>query len=314
MVAIPTDHAAFTEYRRALKGIGASEAAAALGIDPYTSPFELWERLTGRADGPAENKAMARGHRLEEVAADWVAEQTGWRLARVRRTVRDPRWPHLFAHPDRRVIGQRRLVQIKTRWRDFDEVPLHIQAQVQQEMTLAGAEAATLAVMTFEDLYLHDVPWEPAVALPMCDRLNAWYERHVVGDEPPRDTSEAYGRFLNREVREAEDPATVEQMAWLLELRDVREKAKALKSRENDLVVYLKESMAGGTALVGPGVRVSWKPHMQTVTGWQEVAATYRAALLEAGRSEDELDTLAGLYTRSVEVRPFRPTFEGEQS
>ena len=57
---------------------------------------------------------------------------------------------------------------------------------------------ATVAVMTFEDLFLHEVPADPDTWAEMSERLEAWYVRHVEGDEAPRDLSDAYGRHLAR--------------------------------------------------------------------------------------------------------------------
>ena len=52
------------------KGIGASEAAAVLGIDPYTTPYELWMLKTGRMEKDVSNKeAVIMGNMLEPVIA-----------------------------------------------------------------------------------------------------------------------------------------------------------------------------------------------------------------------------------------------------
>ncbi len=51
-------------------GIGASDAACVLGIDPYKTKFELWQEKTGRnpPQDLSRNPNIIRGHKLEPVA------------------------------------------------------------------------------------------------------------------------------------------------------------------------------------------------------------------------------------------------------
>lgn len=47
--------------------IGASESAAVVGLDPYTSRFDVWARKTGRQTYEEENRDMRRGKLLEPI-------------------------------------------------------------------------------------------------------------------------------------------------------------------------------------------------------------------------------------------------------
>lgn len=49
------------------QGIGGSEAAAAVGFSPWSSPADLWRLKTGKAEPKdlSDNPAVERGHRLE---------------------------------------------------------------------------------------------------------------------------------------------------------------------------------------------------------------------------------------------------------
>ena len=62
-------------------GIGASETAAALGENPYRSPFSLWAEKTGKLE-PADLSKFERvewGNRLEGA----IAKAVGERLIRI---------------------------------------------------------------------------------------------------------------------------------------------------------------------------------------------------------------------------------------
>lgn len=57
------------------RGIGGSDAAAAIGLNPYESPVGLWLRLTGRVPETVENEAMAWGTRLQPTLAEAVERE-----------------------------------------------------------------------------------------------------------------------------------------------------------------------------------------------------------------------------------------------
>ena len=294
-------------------GLGASDLPALLGLSPWAKPFDLWEEKTGRREPRGGNTQTMRGHRLEPVAADWYAEVTGEKLAKVNRTVRDLRWPHLFCHPDRRVVGKRKGVEIKTSWREWDDLPLRVRAQVQAQLGLTGWDEIDVALMTFETLRIYPVARDDAEIEAMFEYAERWWTRHVDGDEPPIDGSDSAGRWLDRTAAENEMKATPIQEALAAELHRVREQQKALDDREGLLVNRIKESMVGAYALDGDAFRVTWKPHQRTSTGWKELAESFRRGLAERGVPADELDTLTGLHQATADVRPFVLRYHDEE-
>lgn len=59
------------------EGIGASEAAAVLGMNPFQSAIDLWRVKTGASQPRLANAAMQRGICLEQEARKAFADQTG---------------------------------------------------------------------------------------------------------------------------------------------------------------------------------------------------------------------------------------------
>lgn len=85
--------------------IGASEAATAVGLNPYQSPYELWLVKTGlgEADPSIEDKIAVRaGHYMEPFIAALYQEETGEALMSEGSHVVYPHQtiPYLFATPD----------------------------------------------------------------------------------------------------------------------------------------------------------------------------------------------------------------------
>lgn len=78
------------------QGIGASEAAAAVGLNPYLSPLELWMIKTGRdADMPKDKPDDDRsplfwGNVLEPVVAECYSRRTGNKVRKVNAVLQHP--------------------------------------------------------------------------------------------------------------------------------------------------------------------------------------------------------------------------------
>ncbi|MGP5563761.1 YqaJ viral recombinase family nuclease [Vreelandella alkaliphila] len=91
-------------------GIGASEAAAAVGASEYRTPFEIAERKLGLAADDADanyrrKMKMAMGHVMEPVTASRFAEFTGLNVQNFNYMLAHPKHPFMMANLDRRIVG-----------------------------------------------------------------------------------------------------------------------------------------------------------------------------------------------------------------
>jgi predicted phage-related endonuclease len=294
-----------------------------VGASPWRSEYELALEKKGLVPLDAETRVQTWGHRVEQVAADIYSETTGRRLRRVNRAVTDRRWPHLFAHPDRIVVGEPVGVELKSSWKAWDGVPRHVEVQVQHQMGLARLDAVDVALLTgFGGFATYTVERDDAMIRDLFDLEEAWWARFVMGDEmPPMDGSRAASRFLDSRVGPPEVQADEGQAALAERLRRIRAAIKADEEAERLLVNRLKESMDGAYAMRGEGWRVSWKPSKaRSTTDWRSVAAAYRTELLAfhealggdaTTEAAEALDAIEGLHSATGEgSRPFRLTFE----
>lgn len=89
------------------QGIGSSDAATAVGLNPYQSPLELWMIKTGRdsAFQKEENSIgyapMHWGTQLEPLVAKQYQAHTGHRVRRVNAVLQHPEHPWMLANIDR---------------------------------------------------------------------------------------------------------------------------------------------------------------------------------------------------------------------
>ncbi len=131
------------EVRRT--GIGSSDAAAAIGLNPYQSQLELWMQKTGKGDllpvvDPNDDTSpMFWGTMLEPIVAAHYTKRTGNKVRRVNAVLQHPEHPWMLANVDREVVGSSevQLLECKTAgihgarlWRDG--VPEYVQLQVMQ--------------------------------------------------------------------------------------------------------------------------------------------------------------------------------------
>lgn len=65
------------------KGIGGSDVATVLGLNPYKTPLSLWEEKTGKTKGSPAGEAAYWGTTLEDVVAKEFSKRTGMKIQRV---------------------------------------------------------------------------------------------------------------------------------------------------------------------------------------------------------------------------------------
>src|SRR5215469_14323159 len=99
----PHGNAGTPEERRT--GIGGSDAAAALGLSPWQTPYDLWEQKTGRAPPIEQTEPMLWGHLLEDIVRREYARRTGLEARPVAEMIRHPHRSWMFAHLDGEVLG-----------------------------------------------------------------------------------------------------------------------------------------------------------------------------------------------------------------
>lgn len=153
------------------QGIGSSDAATAVGLNPYQSQLELWMHKTGKGDllpsiDPLdETTPMYWGTLLEPIVAAHYTKRTGNRVRRVNAVLGHPQIPWMLANIDREVVGAPdvQILECKTAgmngaklWKDG--VPEYIQLQVMHQLAVTGKLAADVAVLICgQELQIHRI-------------------------------------------------------------------------------------------------------------------------------------------------------------
>lgn len=235
--------------------LGASQVPAAIGVDPYCRPIELWERYTGTRPWDEAGRAAKLGNALEAGLVDHFADRLGL-CSSTSRTLVHPRIPWLCATPDSIMADDAKgptLLQIKTtglasfqgeeqrdRWGDegTDEVPVYVVAQVLTEMLVAHSHGIMAtrcyvgALIAGRGDVLYEVPYDEEAARAVVSQAHAFW-RLVESKTPPAvDGSEAFADYLKRRyplstAREiACEGADEDMIEAFTKLRDARKKAE----------------------------------------------------------------------------------------
>ena len=144
-----------------LKGLGASEASAVIGCNPYMSNTDLWKIKTGRKIAPdiSSNAHVAYGHAAEGPIRELFAldyPEYEVRYGGAYDMVHNPDYPWLFATLDGRLVerktGRKGILEIKTteilrsmqkeKWRD--KIPDNYFCQVIHQLLATSWDFAIL--------------------------------------------------------------------------------------------------------------------------------------------------------------------------
>jgi len=237
-------------------GIGASECAAVLGIDPYTTPYELWLMKTGRMERDlSNNEAVIMGNMLEPVIAKRYAQLTNQRVCRVNAAFRHKDLPFMLCHLDRKVIGLTKAVEIKTanpfskQWGEAgsDEVPLQYVAQIQHQLAVTGWDSADLIVFRgTTDLRIYPFVRADNLINVIINKITHFWNYHILQDMPPapttrEDVNSIYPLNNGNYIATNSDIISAIKI-----LEETKKKIKALendkKTYETHIINYIKDN------------------------------------------------------------------------
>ena len=196
---IENRYATDEEWAEARKGgIGGSDVASIMGINPYSSPLEVWLVKTGRAESPdlSGKESVEWGNRLEPLVAEKFAE--GHPELKVRRkncTMASVSRPWAFANIDRELRGpdgSHGVLEIKTvgsrRSSDWDDgVPAYYMTQVQHYLSVTGWGFAWVAVLIGGQEYREFlVPRDEEDIAAIDSAVDAFWNEYVAKDVMPQ--------------------------------------------------------------------------------------------------------------------------------
>ncbi|MCM1079574.1 MAG: YqaJ viral recombinase family protein [Bacteroidales bacterium] len=257
-------------------GIGSSEVATIMGLNPFDTPLRLWRRKK-KLDPPVEeNEAMLMGHLLEDAVAQRWAIETGKTVIKNSSAdfiMMDTEKPYMRVSPDRlywldssRKKQGRGIVECKTTVRDvdYDTPPLHWWIQLQYQMGVSGYHEGWLAWLTrgrdfgcrrfsYDEEYFRG-EIEEAVTRFVVDNLEG-------GQEPQVHTVEDVLLRYPKSVNGKTMVATADVEAAVRRLSEVKGYIKAQEAVKAELEATVKKAMRDADTLMSTNgdTLATWK-------------------------------------------------------
>ncbi|MDH4867566.1 YqaJ viral recombinase family protein [Alcaligenes nematophilus] len=259
-------------------GIGSSDAAAAVGLNPYKSQLELWMEKTGRdADLPKPDPTDTAapvywGTLLEPIVAASYTQQTGRKVRKVNAVLQHPERPWMLANIDREVVGASdvQILECKTagefgsrHWRDG--VPEYVQLQVQHQLAVTGKHAADVAVLLCgQQLKVHRIERDDELIAKLMLLQERFWHYVTTDTPPPADGSDSSATALQylypRDSGERLDFSHDSQMSALFtDLQDVRSQLHKYKQLEEQYKQQIQQVMGDASQATFETGSITWK-------------------------------------------------------
>ena len=261
-------------------GIGSSDAAAAVGLNPYQSQLELWLVKTRRDDGLPkvdphdEESPIYWGNILEPIVAAHYTRRTGNRVRKINAVLQhpDPNTAWMLANIDREVIGASdvQILECKTAgingarlWKDG--VPEYVQLQVHHQLAVTGKQAADVAVLLGgQHLEIHRIERDEALIRNLVQLEREFWHFVETDTPPPADGSESSDRAL-RCLYPQDAGNTIdfsddrELSATFADLVVLRESIADQEKLEEKLKQALQQAIGSASGAVFETGEVTWK-------------------------------------------------------
>lgn len=242
-------------------GIGSSEIATIVGLNPWETPYQLWRRKVGIDAPKEENFAMRAGHYLEDAVSRFWMDETGREI--IKRSagdwlIRDDERPYLQVSPDRTywLAGEKRnennkgILECKTTQMqvDGDDLPKHWFCQVQYQLGVAGLEHGSLAwLCSGREFGYRDIDFVPDFYQWLVEEASRFWHDNVLARVEPsaisvKDVLLKYNRHADGKIIEV----GADILDACTELKEVKRQIKELDERKEALEERIK--MAFGDA------------------------------------------------------------------
>lgn len=270
------DREQWLEVRK--RGIGSSDAAAAVGLNPYKSQLELWMEKTGRdaglpkIDPEDDSTPVYWGSLLEHIVAAQYTRRTGHRIRRVNAVLQHPDHRWMLANLDREVMGVPgvQILECKTAgingarlWRDG--VPEYVQLQVMHQLAVTGKQAADVAVLIGgQELRIHRIERDDRLIAQLVELERRFWLMVEEDRAPAADGSDSARQALQALYPQdrgdvLDFSGDLVMSALFSDLLAVRQALKAQAEQEARIKQAIQQRMGSASRAVFETGAVSWK-------------------------------------------------------
>lgn len=258
------------------KGIGGSDAGAICGLNPYTSPIEVYlDKTSDDIPIDDDNEATRSGRDLEEYVAERFTESTGRKVRRANVMYANKKYPFMLADVDRLVVGRDDNGQViglecKTaspysadKWKDGN-IPAHYLAQCYHYMAVLDASAWYIAVLIYgkEFKYIKIERDEEIINALIQIESNFWNNNVLKGRMPEPDGTKATEEAINKMFSDSQELLTKPLLGFddkLNRRTEIDSLIEKLETEKRMIEQEIKTYMNDAEIAENENFLVSWK-------------------------------------------------------
>ena len=249
-------------------GIGSSEVATVLGVNPYDTPYQLWLRKTGQVQTEEkENFLMKAGHYLEDAISHFCADEAGLDIVKNSASefvVIDKDKPFLRVSPDRyafpkdakHTADNKVIIECKSTQKqvDPDNLSKYWFCQVSYQLHVTRIPVAYIAWLTQgRDFGCKPIYYDPDFAQFIAEEVERfWIDCVIGGKEPALSTiQDVIIKFPKHEEGKTVY-ASDDLISLWGELKDTNAEIKRLDAHKEEIESAMKAAMLDAERLAIP--------------------------------------------------------------
>ena len=269
----PKNRAEWLEIRK--QGIGSSEVATIVGLNPWETPYQLWRRKLGLDPEKETSFAMKAGHYLEDAVSLFWQDETGQQVIKSSAgdwLIRDNERHYLQVSPDRtywlkgmaKNNDNKGILEIKTTQKSIDEedIPKHWFVQLQYQLGVAGYRCGSLAwLIQGRTFGYKDLDFVPDFYDWLVEEVDKFWLDNIQGKQEPtaanvQDILLKYNRHTDGKIVEVND----EIFAAYQDLKAVKEELALIEEKKVSLEEKIKMVFGDAEAISYAGQTLAtWK-------------------------------------------------------
>lgn len=307
------------------KGIGGSDAASVVGLNPYKSSVSVYlEKLRYMKnnvnniddktinsilnkntqhieDTIYTNYKMELGNKLKDFVAREFALKTNKKVRNINGILKNDKYPFALANIDRAIVGEKAFLECKVSGsyskREWKEgVPIYIKVQCHHYMAVSGATHCYVAALIGnEDLVIHKIDRDEEIIEEIMKLEKMFWEKCVLGENiPVPDGSDDYSKILKNIYKESNEEEIIlfEKENYLNRYDDVVGLIKELDTEKKAIEQYIQSQMKEYEIAYIGDRKISWKSQSKNI--------------LDSKRLKKEHPELAEKYMKTTTSRVFR--------
>lgn len=241
-------------------GIGGSDASTVVGVNRYSSRYELWLDKTGRLRDIEVTPRMEAGVRMETVMRQWFMDRTGIQIRR-QGLVRSKARPWQMVSLDGLTADGGIFESKCTNWRladewEGDQVADHAEVQAQHGLAVTGrSHAWVVALIDGWDFQIRRVDRDEDLIASITEMEERFWFDHVIADVEPAIEAAALDTLKNQyptverpSVQVSPGvirPLIADHKAAKADEKNARDRAKAAEAQIRALIGDAEQALIG---------------------------------------------------------------------